>query len=123
MMSRASSYELWRIGPDYARGTVRRDVGTEVLVYHDQSNKRLHSSILEAAPNLVHAICVVSTDIGKMSARSGGGKTAMAGRAHRWVYLRNETGARAREWAAMGSAGAQGMRAAGKCGSTYRTTT
>ena len=121
--SRTSSYELWRVGPDYARGTVRRDVGTEVLVHRDQNDKRLRSSVLEAAPNLARAICAVSMDIGKMSARSGSGKTAMAGRAHRWVYLRNQTRVRAREWAAMGSAGAQGMRAAGKCGSTYRTTT
>lgn len=64
---------------------MRRDTGTEELVYHDQNDKRLCSGISEAVRDLVRAICAVSTAIGKMSARSGGGMTAMAGRAHRRV--------------------------------------
>ena len=106
MTSKTSSYALWHVGPDYARGTVRWDVGTEELVYRDQSDKRLRSGVSEAARDLAHAICVASTAIGKMSARSGGGMTAMVGCAHWWVHLRSKTRARAREWATMDSAGA-----------------
>ena len=94
MTLKTSSYALWHVGPDYARGMVRWDVGTEELVYRDQSDKRLRSGISEAACDLVRAICAVSTAIGKTSARSGGGMTAMAGCAHWRVNLRDETRAR-----------------------------
>ena len=70
---------------------MRRGVGTEMRAYHDRSGKRLRSSVLGVAPDLARAICAVSTGIGKMSARSGGGKTVMKGRAHPQAYLHGKT--------------------------------
>ena len=64
---------------------MRRDVGAEELACRDPNDKRLRSGVSEVVRDLVRAICAVSTAIGKMSARSGGGMTAMAGRTHRRV--------------------------------------
>ena len=101
---------------------MRRGMGTEMCVYHDQSGKRSRSGVLEAAPNLVRAIYAASTGIGKMSDRSGSGKTVTKGRIHSQAYLHVETRVRAREQATMDSAGAQGTPVVGKCDLMYQTT-